>query len=131
MSSLMRAGTRAPCCGSMESFFFSFNLFFNWGKIALQCCVGFCHTTADISHNYTYILSLLSHPPLHASHPSRSSQSTSLGSLCNSFSPAICFTRDSVCTSMPLSLFIPLSLSLTVSMSPFSTSVSPPFLPCG
>ena len=26
---------------------------FNWRKIALQCCVGFCHTTMRISHNYT------------------------------------------------------------------------------
>ena len=26
---------------------------------ALQCCVGFCHTSVWISHNYTYIPSLL------------------------------------------------------------------------
>ena len=32
--------------------------FFNWRKIALQCCDGFCHTTMQISHNYTYIASL-------------------------------------------------------------------------
>ena len=37
-----------------------FNLFFNLRKIALQCCDGFCHTTTQISHNYTYITSLLS-----------------------------------------------------------------------
>ena len=37
---------------------FFLNLFFNWRKIALQCCVGFCHTM-QISHNYTYIPSLL------------------------------------------------------------------------
>ena len=41
-----------------------FNLFFNWRKIALQCCVGFCRTTAQISHNYTHIPSLLSLTPL-------------------------------------------------------------------
>ena len=35
-----------------------FNLFFNWRKIALPCCDGFCHTTMQISHNYTYITSL-------------------------------------------------------------------------
>ena len=34
-------------------------LFFNWRKIALQYCVGFCHTTTQFSHDYTYIASLL------------------------------------------------------------------------
>ena len=43
------------------------NLFFDWGKIALQCCVGFCHTTMQTSHNYTSIPSLLaSFPTPHA-----------------------------------------------------------------
>ena len=40
------------------------NLFFNWRKIASQCCVGSCYTTTQISHNYTYIPSLLSLPPI-------------------------------------------------------------------
>ena len=35
-------------------------LFFNWRKIALQFCEDFCHTTMQISHNYTYMASLLS-----------------------------------------------------------------------
>ena len=35
------------------------NFFFNWGIIAVQCCVGFCHT-AWISHKCTYSPSLLS-----------------------------------------------------------------------
>ena len=40
--------------------YFSFlNIFFNWWKNGLQCCVGFCNTT-QISHNYIYIPSLLS-----------------------------------------------------------------------
>ena len=33
--------------------------FFNWGKISLQCCVGFCHTTTRIIYNYMYVPSLL------------------------------------------------------------------------
>ena len=45
-------------------FFCGTSFFFNWRKIALQCCVGFCHMTVQISHNYTYIPSLLSLPPL-------------------------------------------------------------------
>ena len=52
---------------------------FNWGEIALQCCVGFCHTIAQSSHNYTCIVSLSSLSSLPPSHPSRSSQSTRLG----------------------------------------------------
>ena len=30
-------------------------LFFHWRKIALRCCVGFCHTTMQFSHNFIYI----------------------------------------------------------------------------
>ena len=36
---------------------------FNWRKIALQYHDGLCCTTMQISHNYTYITSLLSLPP--------------------------------------------------------------------
>ena len=32
-----------------------FKKIFNWRKIALKCCVGFCHTTTQISHNFIYI----------------------------------------------------------------------------
>ena len=59
-----------------------FNLFLIGGAIALQCCVGFCHATMQLSHNYTYITSLLNLPPLLSPYPFRSSQSTRLGSLC-------------------------------------------------
>ena len=45
------------------------NLLLNQRKIALQYCVGFCHTTMQISHKYTYIISLLSLLPLPHSIP--------------------------------------------------------------
>lgn len=32
--------------------FFCSHIFFNWCKIALLFCVGFCYTTVGISHNY-------------------------------------------------------------------------------
>ena len=41
-------------------FFFFIMFTFNWRKIALQRCAGFCSTTMGISHNYTYICPLLS-----------------------------------------------------------------------
>ena len=63
-----------------KSYLHFLNLFFNWRKIALQR-IGFCRTTRQVSHNHTYIISLWS-PPFPASHLSRSSQSTRLGSLC-------------------------------------------------
>ena len=40
--------------------------FFDWRMIALQYCDSFCHTSAWISHRYTYVPSLLNLPP--ASH---------------------------------------------------------------
>ena len=56
-----------PACQPL-SWHFQFHLpcsffCFNWRKIALQCCVGFCHTTMRISHNSIDIPSLLSLPP--------------------------------------------------------------------
>ena len=44
--------------------FLLYDLFiFNWRIIALQDCVGFCHTSTWISHRYTYVPSLLKLPP--------------------------------------------------------------------
>ena len=110
----------------------SFFLFFFKRKIALQCCVGFCHTVMRVSHNYTYIPSLLSFPSLPHSPPPghhRAQQRAGLPVLYSSFSPAIHFTHNSVYMLMLLSPFISLSASLTVATSPCSTSVFP-FLPC-
>ena len=56
---------------SLSSFCFCF---FNWRKIALQCFVGFCHTTMWISHKYTYVPCLLNLLPHTSPHP------TALGS---------------------------------------------------
>ena len=42
---------------------FSNVFIFNWRIIALQYCVGFCHTSTWISHRYTYAPSLLNLPP--------------------------------------------------------------------
>ena len=52
-------------------FFFSLfsHLFFNWRKIALQCCIGFCWTIMQISHNYTHIPSLSGLSASPQSHP--------------------------------------------------------------
>ena len=41
---------------------------FNWKKITLQWCVDFCHTTTQISHNYTYVTSLPCTHPIPLSH---------------------------------------------------------------
>ena len=67
--------------GNQLQYFFFFKLkaylFFNWRKMALTCCDGFCHTTMQISHNYRYIASLRSPYSTPLDH-----QSARLGSLC-------------------------------------------------
>ena len=98
------------------------NYFFNWRIIALQCCVGFYHTTPWVSHKYTNILSLLSLPPTPQPHY------TPLG--CHraprwlpvptsKFPLAICFTYDNIYVSVLFSQFVPPS-SPAVSISLFS-----------
>ena len=61
-----------------------FFFFCNWNIIALQYCAGFCHTSACISHRYTYTPpSWSSSESPTPSQPSRLSQSTGLSSLCH------------------------------------------------
>ena len=112
-------------------------IFFSWKIIVLQCCIGFCHTTVQISHNYIYIyINISSLIPL-SSLPSRSAQRTRLGSLCyQAASYKLSILYLIVCiyiyiyiyVSVLLSQFVLPSHSLAVSTSLFSTSVSP-FLP--
>ena len=67
-------------------YFFLFLMIY-WRLIALQCCVGFCHTIMQVNldiYIYKYISSPLPFEPASPLpfHPSRSSQSARLGSLC-------------------------------------------------
>ena len=64
-------GIRIRGCSEVLSPIICFSLFFNWRKIALPCCIDFCHTMVWISHNviYIYIPCLLSLPLLSPSHP--------------------------------------------------------------
>ena len=103
---------------SVKDFCISFkNIFsFNWKRIALQYCVGFCHISTWISHRHTYApslsnLLLTSHPT--PPHPSRSSQSTGF-ELPESHSKlplAIYFTYGNIYVSMLLFQFVPSSPS--------------------
>ena len=104
-------------------------MIFIWGKIALQCCVGFCCMTTQINHNYTFITSCLSLHYLPKSHPCRSSD-VRLGSLCYIITfHQLSILQRVVYMLMPLSPFIPLYSSPIVSISLFSINRFP-FLPC-
>ena len=114
-------------CGFVFFFFF---FTFNWKIIALQCCVGFCHTTMWISCKYTCILSLILCPilpPPPPSHPSRSSQSTVLSFLYYTAASLwiSAHTRQCICQCYSLSSS-PFSIPLCVHKSGLYTCVSPP-----
>ena len=94
-----------------QVFFFFFCFLFNVKIFFLQYYVGFCHTTMQISHNYTYIASVLSLPPLPPLYPSWSSSQecqTGLPVLHSNFSPVIHLIPDSVYMLMLLFPVVPL-----------------------
>ena len=95
----------------MQWFFF---LSFNWRKIALQCCAGFCCTTMQISHNYTCISSLgsLPPPPLPALRAITEGK-VGLPESQSNFSPAVYFTHGRGYMSTLFSPFIALFPSPT------------------
>ena len=75
-------------CDSTNILFFVFN----WRIIALQHCVGLCHTSTWIGHihihihSYTYVPPSRGAPPPPSptpSHPSKLSENTRLSSLCH------------------------------------------------
>ena len=83
------------------------NLFIlNWRMIALQWCVGVCHTSTWISHRYTYVPSLLSLPSISHPLPSRLSASTrlELPTPYSKFLLAVYFTHGDAYVSMLLSI---------------------------
>ena len=64
---IMNSSVLTTCKGFMRTcwifcLFCLTSFIFNWRIIALQDCVGFCHTSAWISHRYTYVPSLLNLP---------------------------------------------------------------------
>ena len=100
--------------------------FLNWGIVVLQCCTGFCHAMKWISCTHICLPSWTSLPVPHPqpSHPSRSSQSTRLSSLCNTAlrTSHLFHTWWCVLVNAPLPVHPP-----AVAICLFSTS---PFPPC-
>ena len=112
-------------------FFFLIDLY--WSIITSQYCVSFCCIKKWISHMHTHVpISPLSWAFLLSSlsHPSRTSESTNLISLCHaaaSHQPTILHSVVYICWCY--SHFIPASPSHPMSSSPFSMPISL-FLPC-
>ena len=110
-------------------------LIFNWRIIALQCCVGFCHTIFS-RHKYTYIpslLSLLFPCPIPALHIITEQE---LPLLYSNFLLAIYFTYSNVYISISLNFSYPLlphcahvcSLYLCLYSCPTNRFISTTFL---
>ena len=104
------------------SYFYLFKLIFNWWKIALQCCVGFCGTTTWIGQNtHTPPPSWTSLP-----HPSLPlwvvTERQAEPPVYYSSFPPLSVSRSSVYVSMLLSQFVPPSLYPAVSTACVSMS---------
>ena len=116
-SFVTRDRTHAPCIGRKslnhkttkevppDGLIFFILFIFNWRIIALQCCVGLCHTSTWISHRYTHVPSLLNLPP--TSHPSSCHRAPVWAPCVIRQIPTGCFTRGRVCVSGLLSQFVP------------------------
>ena len=89
---------------------------FNWRKVALQYCVGFCRTPTWISRRYhmsapsCISLSSPPHPPLWVA----TEYYTELPAFYSNFPLVICLTYDNAYVSMLLCQFIPSSVSTSL-----------------
>ena len=92
----------------------------NWACvhiIALRCCVSFCSPTVWVSCKYTHPSSFLCPPPRPQSHPSRSTQSTELSSLCYTVASQFCSLSRVWLFATPWTAACQASLSITNSRS--------------
>ena len=112
---------------SAKALYFFFNIiYFNWGLITLQYCIGFAihqHESATSVHMFQSWTPL---PPPSPYHPSRSSQCTSPKHPVSCIEPGLVirFIYDTIHVSLPFSQIIPPSPSPTESKRLFYTSVS-------
>ena len=111
----------------MGDSFFKKIIYFNWRRITLQCCDGFCHTLTLISHGYTCVP--LSWTPLPSSLPAPPlwvipEHRLWLSCFVHRIALAIYFTYGNIHVSMLFSQIIPPWPSPTHSKSLFFTSVS-------
>ena len=115
-----------PLLLCLQSSFLKKFIYFNWRLITLQYCSGFAYIDMNPPRVYMCSPSWIPFPPPSPSHPSGSSQCTSLEHpvLCIEPGLAIRFTCDNIYVSTPFSHIIPPSPSPAESKRLFYTSVS-------